>query len=57
MVCGGMSQSLVNEGRFPQLKGETVTFYFWIDVSQSLVNEGRFPQEKVQKISKESLGD
>ncbi len=38
-----LSQSLVNEGRFPQYVsavGHSAT----AQVSQSLVNEGRFPQ-------------
>ncbi len=38
-----MSQSLVNEGRFPHFVEGGVVFAF---LSQSLVNEGRFPPEE-----------
>ncbi|MGC8767650.1 MAG: hypothetical protein ACP5QP_08160 [Brevinematia bacterium] len=37
-----MSQSLVNEGRFP-LCCEPSCDYCEVELSQSLVNEGRFP--------------
>ncbi len=45
-----LSQSLVNEGRFPQ---ETVMFLFvfLIFLSQSLVNEGRFPPDILEQVS------
>ncbi len=40
------SQSLVNEGRFPQEQCEYLNTMENLSKSQSLVNEGRFPQLK-----------
>ena len=37
-----LSQSLVNEGRFPHIEGPLGDYI--TEESQSLVNEGRFPQ-------------
>ena len=43
-----MSQSLVNEGRFPLFILSEVLQETEDEVSQSLVNEGRFPQKLQQ---------
>ncbi len=40
-----LSQSLVNEGRFP-LAMRPIDDVMLVERSQSLVNEGRFPQRK-----------
>ncbi len=49
------SQSLVNEGRFPQVKGGKPCGFQEKLWSQSLVNEGRFPLYTEKVLSLEEV--